>query len=111
MQCRYPLYTASIALLGGTGIPYYLDESNGWSLEVHAILFCPSSDVLSSAILLSFSLSLFQYSYVLQIAELERAIKNARSLGITPRGLVIINPGNPTGQCLDVSNMREVRCP
>ncbi|KAL8151368.1 hypothetical protein V2J09_021176 [Rumex salicifolius] len=31
---QYPLYSASIALHGGTLVPYYLDEANGWGLEV-----------------------------------------------------------------------------
>lgn len=29
---QYPLYTASIALFGGAVAPYYLDESNDWSV-------------------------------------------------------------------------------
>ena len=31
---QYPLYSAAIALYGGQLVPYYLDEDNGWSLEV-----------------------------------------------------------------------------
>lgn len=31
---QYPLYSASITLLGGTLLPYYLDEKNGWSLDM-----------------------------------------------------------------------------
>lgn len=31
---QYPLYSASIALYGGTLVPYYLDEPNGWSLDI-----------------------------------------------------------------------------
>jgi len=31
---QYPLYSASIALYGGELVPYYLDELNGWSLDV-----------------------------------------------------------------------------
>ncbi|KAJ6711843.1 ALANINE AMINOTRANSFERASE 2 [Salix purpurea] len=30
---QYPLYSASIALRGGTLVPYYLDEAAGWGLE------------------------------------------------------------------------------
>merc|ERR1711871_1299786 len=29
----------------------------------------------------------------------------AKAKGVTPRGLVFINPGNPTGQCLDEANL------
>eukprot|EP00179_Madagascaria_erythrocladioides_P028136 CAMPEP_0198335004 /NCGR_PEP_ID=MMETSP1450-20131203/20004_1 /TAXON_ID=753684 ORGANISM="Madagascaria erythrocladiodes, Strain CCMP3234" /NCGR_SAMPLE_ID=MMETSP1450 /ASSEMBLY_ACC=CAM_ASM_001115 /LENGTH=510 /DNA_ID=CAMNT_0044039631 /DNA_START=154 /DNA_END=1686 /DNA_ORIENTATION=- len=34
---QYPLYSASITLLGGAQIPYFLDEDNGWSLSVEAL--------------------------------------------------------------------------
>ncbi|MGA2669531.1 MAG: aminotransferase class I/II-fold pyridoxal phosphate-dependent enzyme, partial [Ignavibacteria bacterium] len=30
---QYPIYSASIALYGGTQIDYYLDEENGWQLN------------------------------------------------------------------------------
>jgi glutamate--glyoxylate aminotransferase len=31
---QYPLYSASIALYGGQLVPYYLDEENGWALDI-----------------------------------------------------------------------------
>ncbi|PUZ72922.1 hypothetical protein GQ55_2G434400 [Panicum hallii var. hallii] len=31
---QYPLYSASIALHGGSLVPYFLDEETGWELEV-----------------------------------------------------------------------------
>ncbi|KAF5744967.1 hypothetical protein HS088_TW07G00548 [Tripterygium wilfordii] len=31
---QYPIYSASIALHGGSLVPYYLDEAKGWGLEV-----------------------------------------------------------------------------
>lgn len=34
---QYPLYTATIALLGGTPVPYYLDEQRGWSLSMEEL--------------------------------------------------------------------------
>ncbi|GER54815.1 alanine aminotransferase 2 [Striga asiatica] len=55
---QYPLYSATIALMGGSLVPYYLEETANWGLDV--------------------------------------------------RGMVIINPGNPTGQCLSETNLREV---
>lgn len=72
---QYPLYSASLALLGGHAVKYYLDENKGWGLSR---------------------------------AELERAVKEGRANGVNIRGLVIINPGNPTGQCLDAQNMRDI---
>ncbi|KAF2075223.1 hypothetical protein CYY_003484 [Polysphondylium violaceum] len=44
----------------------------------------------------------------LEVSELEKSYKEALAKGITPRALVIINPGNPTGQCLDRKNMEEI---
>ncbi|XP_059642224.1 alanine aminotransferase 2-like [Cornus florida] len=72
---QYPLYSASIALHGGTLVPYYLDEATGWGLE---------------------------------ISELKQQLEAAKSKGITARVLVVINPGNPTGQVLAESNQREI---
>ena len=31
---QYPLYSASIALYGGELVPYYLDEENGWAMDI-----------------------------------------------------------------------------
>ncbi|KAL3654027.1 Glutamate--glyoxylate aminotransferase 2 [Castilleja foliolosa] len=72
---QYPLYSASIALLGGSLVPYYLEETANWGLD---------------------------------IVNLRQSVAQARSQGITVRAMVIINPGNPTGQCLSEANLREV---
>ncbi|XP_059458121.1 alanine aminotransferase 2 isoform X2 [Corylus avellana] len=72
---QYPLYSASIALHGGTLVPYYLDEATGWGLEV---------------------------------SELKKQLDSAKSKGITVRALVVINPGNPTGQVLAEENQRGI---
>jgi len=69
---QYPLYSASIALYGGSLCPYYLDEKTGWSVNVK---------------------------------ELERALDDAKSKGITVKAFVFINPGNPTGQSLTESHL------
>ncbi|KAL5702518.1 alanine transaminase [Ranunculus cassubicifolius] len=68
---QYPLYSASIALHGGTLVPYFLNEATGWGMEV---------------------------------SELKKQLEDARSKGITVRALVVINPGNPTGQVLAEDN-------
>ncbi|XP_019198607.1 PREDICTED: alanine aminotransferase 2-like [Ipomoea nil] len=72
---QYPLYSASIALHGGTLVPYYLDEATGWGLE---------------------------------ISELKNQLETAKSKGIKVRSLVVINPGNPTGQVLAEANQKEI---
>jgi len=34
---QYPLYSAAIALCGGTQVPYYLDEASNWGTPVHEL--------------------------------------------------------------------------
>jgi alanine transaminase len=72
---QYPLYTATLSLLGGSVVPYYLNEEANWGLEVQ---------------------------------ELQRSVDAAKSKGIKTRALVVINPGNPTGQCLPSDTMRAI---
>jgi alanine transaminase len=72
---QYPLYSAAIALNGGTLAGYFLDESRAWALNVH---------------------------------ELERALHAVRASGKTARAIAVINPGNPTGQCLSVNNLQDI---
>jgi aspartate/methionine/tyrosine aminotransferase len=31
---QYPLYSATIQLVGGTLVPYYLNEENNWALDI-----------------------------------------------------------------------------
>jgi alanine transaminase len=72
---QYPLYSASIALHGGTLVPYYLNESSGWGLE---------------------------------ISDLKDKLEGARAAGTIVRALVVINPGNPTGQVLAEENQQSI---
>lgn len=43
-----------------------------------------------------------------QTAELKKSLANAHLLGVDVRAIVVINPGNPTGQCLSEQNIREI---
>eukprot|EP00013_Stygamoeba_regulata_P027954 CAMPEP_0177664696 /NCGR_PEP_ID=MMETSP0447-20121125/20645_1 /TAXON_ID=0 /ORGANISM="Stygamoeba regulata, Strain BSH-02190019" /LENGTH=502 /DNA_ID=CAMNT_0019170713 /DNA_START=88 /DNA_END=1596 /DNA_ORIENTATION=+ len=72
---QYPLYSASISLLGGSQAGYYLDEENGWALTPE---------------------------------ELERSFREATVGGQNIRALVVINPGNPTGQVFTEDNIRQI---
>lgn len=72
---QYPLYSATIALLGGSLVPYYLEETANWGLDTN---------------------------------ELRKSVTQARRKGLTVKAMVIINPGNPTGQCLSEDNLRKV---
>lgn len=44
----------------------------------------------------------------LDIQQLTDSLTSSRKQGIDVRALVIINPGNPTGQCLSAENMEEI---
>lgn len=72
---QYPLYSASIQLLGGSLVPYYLEETANWGLDIN---------------------------------DLRQSVAQARYKGITVRAMVIINPGNPTGQCLSEANLKQI---
>lgn len=72
---QYPLYSAAIAINGGSLVGYYLDETKGWAMTVD---------------------------------ELARAVEEARANSKNVRALAVINPGNPTGQCLTVENQQEI---
>lgn len=72
---QYPLYSATIALYGGSLVPYYLEESANWGLD---------------------------------IGQLRQSVWEARRKGLTVKAMVIINPGNPTGQCLSEANIKEI---
>jgi len=72
---QYPLYTATLELLGGSAVPYYLDEKKGWAMSA---------------------------------ADLEVAYGKAKDQGITTKAIVVINPGNPTGQVLDRAILQDI---
>lgn len=44
----------------------------------------------------------------LNMAHLSAQLSAARARGLCVRGLVVINPGNPTGQCLSKANQQDV---
>ncbi|KAI9283205.1 pyridoxal phosphate-dependent transferase [Sporodiniella umbellata] len=44
----------------------------------------------------------------LDVDQLNHIVTQAREQGTDVRALVIINPGNPTGQCLTADNMRDI---
>ena len=44
----------------------------------------------------------------LSVEELNKSYEAARAKKVLPRALVVINPGNPTGQCLTADNIRDI---
>ena len=46
--------------------------------------------------------------WALNTTRLDGIFEDSIKSGVLPRGLVVINPGNPTGQCLSEENMEEI---
>ena len=72
---QYPLYSALLTLNGGELLPYYLDESKNWGLDVEA---------------------------------LHNMVYKAKADGFCPRAIVVINPGNPTGQVMEREDLESI---
>lgn len=72
---QYPLYSASIRLLGSTLAGYYLDEEDNWSVDVKS---------------------------------LDKVYKEYYDSGHRLKAMVIINPGNPTGNILSEQNIEDI---
>ena len=72
---QYPLYSATITLLKGRQVSYYMEEDQDWRLSR---------------------------------ARMDEALAQAKKEGTRVRGIVVINPGNPTGSVLDRENVEMV---
>ncbi|XP_006660651.1 alanine aminotransferase 2-like [Oryza brachyantha] len=44
----------------------------------------------------------------LEIFEVKRCLEDSRASGLTVRAMVVINPGNPTGQVMSITNQEEI---
>eukprot|EP01006_Ploeotia_vitrea_P022535 TRINITY_DN54945_c0_g1_i1.p1 TRINITY_DN54945_c0_g1~~TRINITY_DN54945_c0_g1_i1.p1 ORF type:complete len:513 (-),score=85.36 TRINITY_DN54945_c0_g1_i1:108-1553(-) len=77
---QYPLYTATLTQYNATAVPYYLEESKGWGLDIATL-----GDVIAKA-----------------------NKDNAATPGFSVRAMVVINPGNPTGAVLSYDNIKEI---
>ncbi len=72
---QYPLYSASIELLGSTLAGYYLDENDNWSVDIKG---------------------------------LDNVYRKYYDSGHRLKALVVINPGNPTGNILSEQNIEDI---
>ncbi|OAY64286.1 Glutamate--glyoxylate aminotransferase 2, partial [Ananas comosus] len=96
---QYPLYSAAISLYGGSLVPYFLEEEANWGIDFNSIRQSVAA-ARSKGITWGFR---------------GEKILGDRSSGWSTadevkqvRAMVIINPGNPTGQCLSEANIREL---
>lgn len=120
---QYPLYSALTTLLSGHLVPYYLKEEKGWALEVRAVrgwgwgCFGVGDDLNGGGghtrhhvidCLVHVTDLHLSTRPPRQPEDLATALAAARKRGITVRGLVVINPGNPTGQLLTRANMESI---
>ncbi|CAN1137408.1 Glutamate--glyoxylate aminotransferase 2 [Linum perenne] len=101
---QYPLYSAAISLFGGTLVPYYLEETANWGLDVNDL-----RNAVSQARFKGITVSAFPTLFLL-VNEYKTNIEPS-GLNVEwnqVRAMVIINPGNPTGQCLSEANLGEI---
>lgn len=91
---QYPLYSASLAEFGINQISYYLDEARNWGLDI-AELQVKILNLLQKCLWKKMGI------------DFQRSITEARKV-CNPRAIVVINPGNPTGQVLSRKNIEEV---
>jgi alanine transaminase len=94
---QYPLYSAALALAqASTCCPRPRPRPRA-RVQAH----CPQAH------LLPYELD-EDAGWSLPIAQLEASLADARKNGVACRGLVVINPGNPTGNCLPLGNMQDI---
>lgn len=88
---QYPLYSATLALLNGTLVPYYLSEGGSAG-------GVPGGGGQGEGV----------GEWGLSVGELSRQLAKADDSGVHPRAIVVINPGNPTGQVLGEEEQRGI---
>lgn len=83
------------------------DEKDGIMCPIPQYPLYSASMTLFNGSLVGYFLN-EQKGWALDVPELERAYSEAQSKGVNVRALAIINPGNPTGQCLSEDNMQQI---
>ncbi|KAK8655475.1 hypothetical protein V6N13_108050 [Hibiscus sabdariffa] len=102
---QYPLYSATISLLGGSLVPYYLEETANWGLDVNNL-----RESVAQARFKGITVGIL---FVLLVGKRIRetwseSTQTSQLDENDVRAMVIINPGNPTGQCLSEAILREI---
>lgn len=101
---QYPLYSASLAEFNMKQVGYYLDESHNWGLDIPELQVRMN---IHDVPVWNWFIDLQENFRGLTCFLFQRAITEARKT-CNPRALVVINPGNPTGQVLSRQNIEEI---
>lgn len=128
---QYPLYSATLCLYGGQLVPYELDEDAGgrtaalskgppWTHAASRLQLDPNFCMMQAAaqpyaqtsarfcLQALLLLCCLCAGWGLNMEHLSAQLTAARAQGLCVRGMVVINPGNPTGQCLSKANQQDV---
>ncbi|CAL4916471.1 unnamed protein product [Urochloa decumbens] len=110
----FPCNAEDIFLTDGAAPPIHMmmhllirDEKDGILCPVPSHSLYTSSMVLQGATLVPYYLDESR-GWGVRMSDLKKQLDGARSKGINVRGLVVINPGNPTGHVLMEENQREI---
>ncbi|KAF8720745.1 hypothetical protein HU200_023654 [Digitaria exilis] len=110
----FPCNAEDIFLTDGAAPPVHMmmhllirDEKDGILCPVPSHSLYKSSMVLQGATLVPYYLDESR-GWGVSMSDLKKQLDDARSKGINVRGLVVINPGNPTGHVLVEENQREI---
>ncbi|XP_062205163.1 alanine aminotransferase 2-like [Phragmites australis] len=110
----FPSNAEDIFLTDGAAPPVHMvmhvlirDEKDGILCPIPSHSLYTNSMVLRGATLVPYYLDESR-GWGVSISNLKKQLEGARSKGIVVRGLVVINPGNPTGQVLVEENQREI---
>lgn len=110
----FPCYKEDIFLTDGAAPPVHMvmhllirDEKDGILCPIPSHFLYTNSMVLRGATLVPYHLD-ESGGWGVSILDLKKQLDGARSEGITVRGLVVVNPGNPTGQVLAGENQCEI---
>ncbi|XP_044985470.1 alanine aminotransferase 2-like isoform X1 [Hordeum vulgare subsp. vulgare] len=119
----FPCNAEDIFLTDGASAPVHMvmhllirDEKDGILCPIPSHFLYTSSMILCGATLVCITLVDRNVPYYLDesrdwdvsISDLKKQLDGARSQGINVRGLVVVNPGNPTGQVLVRENQCEI---
>eukprot|EP01029_Cantina_marsupialis_P027899 TRINITY_DN774148_c0_g1_i1.p1 TRINITY_DN774148_c0_g1~~TRINITY_DN774148_c0_g1_i1.p1 ORF type:complete len:489 (-),score=181.31 TRINITY_DN774148_c0_g1_i1:245-1711(-) len=83
------------------------DENDGLLVPVPQYPLYSASIALCDGSFVGYELDETQ-GWCMDMDRVKASLKEARDNGKTVRALVVINPGNPTGQCMPEENIREV---